>query len=151
MQPNPSLAERIKAARQKTLLAQTVAPEAQVNVQGDTEEVMRNDLARLDRSFRGKSDVDARRALTTTDSTHWFCICFDTREQKEAFLSAKGWFIPGHPFLGSDQYLDGISVADLEKVELPPTSTSLSFIGERSDKALDDLCLPIPEESKNVK
>lgn len=49
--------------------------------------------------------AENQRRLDATDSEHWFAVDFETREQKDALLSALGLDRDG------DKYLDGRDVA----------------------------------------
>lgn len=49
----------------------------------------------------------------TTDSEYWCAFCFETREQKDAFLKALDVFDDG------DKYIDGVSVAKRMGIALP--------------------------------
>ena len=65
------------------------------------------------------------------DTEYWFAMYFQTRDQKEAFLKAMGWFERG------DKYLDGTAVAKKLGIELPPRPAPYK-VG-RLDKKLFDL------------
>lgn len=41
----------------------------------------------------------------TVDPEYWVCVCFQSREQKEEFLTKAGWLDLG------EKYLDGVEVA----------------------------------------
>lgn len=49
------------------------------------------------------------------DTEYWCCLCFDSREQKDAFLKAVGWVEIG----GGDKHLDGVEIAKSMGVQLP--------------------------------
>jgi hypothetical protein len=51
---------------------------------------------------------------TMVDPEFWFAVCFQNREQKEAFLKAVGWFAHG------DKYLDGLWVARKLGIQIEP-------------------------------
>lgn len=76
------------------------------------------DLDALSAGFRARAKDENQRFRLATDSEYWTCICFQTREQKEAFLAALKLIEFG------DKYLDGQVVAkalgiDLPKAEVP--------------------------------
>jgi hypothetical protein len=98
-----------------------------------TEEIMSNDLKELQSGFAKRLKEETNRFLTTVDSEYWFCLCFDTREQKEAFLKATGWIDKG------DKYLDGVEIAAGMGIQLPPTPAALKFVTEKSDKKLNEI------------
>jgi hypothetical protein len=53
------------------------------------------------------------RLKLTEDSEYWCALCFETREQKNAFLKAVGAFEEG------DKYLDGVGMAKRLGIDLP--------------------------------
>lgn len=63
------------------------------------------ELDALSIAFRERSAQEARRFRDATDSEHWVCVCFTSREEKEAFLRAANLAKLG------DKYLDGRKVA----------------------------------------
>lgn len=83
--------------------------------------------------YTGNAEVDSKRELNAFeqaakaalqrekdaradmfDTEYFACICFQSRDQKEAFLSALGLLEHG------DKYLDGYEVAEKVGVVLPP-------------------------------
>ena len=52
-----------------------------------------------------------------TDTEFWFAVCFQSRDQKDAFLLATGWM---EQTGDSDKYLDGQKLAQALNVKLPP-------------------------------
>ncbi len=64
-------------------------------------------------AFQKNREAERQLVQDTTDSEYWFCVCFQTRTQKEAFLKAVKWFAHG------DKYLDGKWVAKQMGVTLP--------------------------------
>ncbi|MFT3791522.1 MAG: hypothetical protein QM741_10665 [Rudaea sp.] len=72
---------------------------------------------RSENSKSNEQELDFRlrqeRFVAATDSEYWACLCFQNREQKEAFLSALGILDIG------DKYLDGPLVAKRLGIELP--------------------------------
>lgn len=50
--------------------------------------------------------------LENVDSEYWFCVCFQTRAQKDEFLEKMGWVDLG------DKYLDGLEVAQRQKMKI---------------------------------
>lgn len=71
------------------------------------------ELDQVQKAFRQRIKDENKRFEQATDSEYWFSVCFQTREQKEAFLKAVDWIEQG------DKYLDGQFVADRLGVELP--------------------------------
>lgn len=83
-------------------------------VTGNAETDSEAELDAVQAGFRQRARDEGKRFELATDSEYWACICFQTREQKEAFLSALKLL----PF--GDKYLDGQLVADQLGVKLPP-------------------------------
>lgn len=84
-----------------------------VPVTGDAEVDSKTELTALQKGFRDRNAAERERFERATDSEHWFAVTFESREQKEAFLTAIGMIQAG------DKYLDGRELARVLKVELP--------------------------------
>ena len=80
---------------------------------GDAEVDSKADLDAVKKGFRDRLKAENRRKVDATDSEHWFCVCFQSRAQSEAFLREIGW----HKF--GDKYLDGVKSAKMMGIELP--------------------------------
>lgn len=80
---------------------------------GDPEIDAKADLDEIQKSFRERIKIENDRFKNTTDSEYWFAMCFQTREQKEAFLRAMNLFLIG------DKYLDGVEVAKQLGIDIP--------------------------------
>lgn len=80
-------------------------PLADVAYSGDLETDAAAELDALDSAFRDRKRREARRFTQATDSEFWVAVCFESREQKEAFLAAFDVARFG------DKYLDGRKVA----------------------------------------
>ena len=80
---------------------------------GDTEVDAKADLDAVAKGFRERAKAEARRFELATDSEYWCCLCFQTREQKEAFLGALNLLLHG------DKYIDGRVVAQQLGIALP--------------------------------
>lgn len=80
---------------------------------GDIEVDTRADLDALSEGFRARARAEAKRFELATDSEYWCCLCFQTREQKEAFLGALNLLLHG------DKYIDGRVVAKQLGITLP--------------------------------
>lgn len=80
---------------------------------GDAEVDSAADLSALQVGFRKRAKDEGKRFEQATDTEYWACLCFQTREQKEAFLKALNLLTIG------DKYLDGQEVAKVLGVELP--------------------------------
>jgi hypothetical protein len=110
-----------------------------VDYQDNTEHDMKAELDTLQSAFQQRAKEEAERFLTTTDSAYWTCLCFDSREQKEAFLKALAW----DQVSNGDDILDGVALAKQLGIALPPTPASLVFYREKSSKTLNTLALPL--------
>lgn len=84
-----------------------------VPVTGDAEADSKAELTALQQGFRDRNAAERERFERATDSEHWFAVTFESREQKEAFLTAVGCLAHG------DKYLDGRVLAKALKVEIP--------------------------------
>lgn len=93
------------------------SPIEQVKYVDDVEKDTRAELDAVQAAFRDRREKEKQRYELATDSEFWFCVCFQTREQKEKFLSAIG--------LDRDvKYIDGLKYAkkigvSLDRVTLP--------------------------------
>lgn len=101
-------------ARQKKLMLKNPQPEyvEMPESTGDVELDSAADLAAVDLGFRERSKDEAARFRLATDSEYWFCVCFQSREQKEEFLSRMDLMDIG------DKYLDGGMVSKRLGIEL---------------------------------
>lgn len=80
---------------------------------GNPEVDSKADLDEVQASFRERIKTENSRFQNTTDSEYWFAVCFQTREQKDAFLKAMNLFLIG------DKYLDGLEVAKQLGIDIP--------------------------------
>lgn len=92
-------------------------------------------LDAVDRTFKARAKTEADRFVAATDSEYWFAVAFETRAQKEAFLKAMQWIKQG------DKYLDGVELARLMKIALPPAR--VPYVAAKPDPKLDPLALPL--------
>ena len=107
-------AAKREAANRKLLQANPVPqyvdmPEQTGNAQADAAA----DLDAVQAGFRKRAADESNRFALATDTEYWACLCFQTREQKEAFLAALDLLKFG------DKYLDGQEVAKQLGVALP--------------------------------
>lgn len=72
------------------------------------------DLSALDAGFRARMKDEGRRFELATDTEYWACLCFQSRDQKEEFLTKLNLLQIG------DKYLDGQEVAKQLGVDLKP-------------------------------
>lgn len=80
---------------------------------GNPEIDSKADLDEVQASFRERIKTENSRFQNTTDSEYWFAMCFQSREQKDAFLRAMDLFLIG------DKYLDGVEVAKQLGIDIP--------------------------------
>jgi hypothetical protein len=80
---------------------------------GDPEADSKADLDAVQEGFRARAKQEADRFALATDSEYWACLCFQSREQKDAFLAALNILEFG------DKYIDGQLVAERLGVKLP--------------------------------
>ena len=64
------------------------------------------------KSFKERATAERDVFKENVDSEFWCCLCFQTRAQKEEFLTRMGWIDMG------DKYLDGVEVAKRQKINL---------------------------------
>lgn len=82
--------------------------------QGTLEADSAAELTELQKAFKDRAKEEARRLSLATDSEYWACLCFQSREQLEAFMKVTKW-----DNNGQDKYIDGRKVARLMGIELP--------------------------------
>jgi hypothetical protein len=85
---------------------------------GNPEKDSRQEIALSLEALQNKERKKALREhmRLTTDSEYWCALCFETREQKEAFLKAINIYHEG------DKYLDGLDMARRLGINLPASS-----------------------------
>lgn len=102
-------------------------PDPSGDAVADTEE----ELTALQAGFRQRAKDEGKRFMEATDTEYWFCVCFQTREQKEAFLAAMNWIRFG------DKYLNGELVAKELGVTLPKADVPYNTGGKVDSKWLE--------------
>ena len=95
-----------------------------VTLTGDLEKDASQQLTAIQKAYREKAKLIGDQKTLALDSEYWVCLCFKSREQKEAYLKAKDWICDG------DKYLDGTKIAASEKIPLPGASPR--FMVERA-------------------
>jgi hypothetical protein len=80
----------------------------------DPEQESKRELNELQSGFIARAKAEEARRTLVTDSEFWVCLCFQTREQVEAFMRETGWGAE------TDKYVDGRRVARELEVSLPP-------------------------------
>lgn len=109
-------AEAARRSAQAMILRAKNPPPKYVDMPEPTGDPQADDASALDAvqaGFRKRAKDEQRRFELVTDSEYWACLCFQTREQKEAFLAAMNLLRFG------DKYLDGTLVAKELGVTLP--------------------------------
>lgn len=109
----------------------TPNPLASVNYTGDVEDDSPKEISALLTAWKSKAAQEKKRFEQATDSEFWFAVCFQTREQKDAFLVFMEWSRLG------DKYLDGCKVAKLMNVPIP--ATDLKHQAEKTDRKITAL------------
>lgn len=94
--------------------AKTADPLAGIKFTGDPEKDSLLELDGLQAGFRDRMSREQKRFEVVTDSEFWLALCFQDREQKEAFIAALGLLAHG------DKYLDGELVAQKLGITIPP-------------------------------
>ena len=85
----------------------------------EAEAMAAEEVGQVLKGFRARAKQDDKRLMDAVDSEYWIAVCFQTREQKEEFLSKAGWAELG------DKYLDGMAVARAMKIKLESRIPSL--------------------------
>lgn len=93
---------------------------------GDVEADSRAELDAVAQGFRKRGRDEEKRFRDTLDSEFWFAVCFQTRAQKEAFLTAAKLILHG------DKYLDGRVVTKAMGIEIPPADVKYNDSANRS-------------------
>ena len=100
-------------------------PEA-VNPLGfDMEQAPREEMNAILQGFKSRSEREDQRVLDATDSEYWVALCFQTREQKEEFLTKLRLLDLG------DKYIDGMKAATVLGIKLESRIPSPYFFQMR--------------------
>lgn len=94
--------------------SETPNPLDSVEYTGDVEEDAGREFSALQKGFRERADRENKRRQRATDSEYWFAVCFESREEKEAFLKAAR---VSKKLMG-DKYLDGRMLAKMLGIEM---------------------------------
>jgi hypothetical protein len=84
----------------------------------------------LKSAFMQRHEAEVARYTAVGDSEFWLCVCFISRDQKEAFIAGVSW--PGVDL--DTKYADGVRLAAALDIELPPTS--INPPGEKPNKSV---------------
>lgn len=120
-------AKQAKALKAKPMPKYVEVPEPTGNAEVDSTA----DLDAVQAGFRKRAKDEGKRFALATDTEYWACLCFQTREQKEAFLSALNILSLG------DKYLDGQEVAKVLGVKIPDADVPYNTSSKR-DKAWEE-------------
>lgn len=120
-------AKQAKALKAKPLPKYVEVPEPTGNAELDSAA----DLDAVQAGFRKRAKDEGKRFALATDTEYWACLCFQTREQKEAFLAALNLLSLG------DKYLDGQEVAKVLGVKIPGADVPYNTSSKR-DKAWEE-------------
>lgn len=85
---------------------------------GDAQADSLADLDAVQAGFRVRAADESRRFALATDSEFWSALCFQTREQRDAFLAAIGAL----DLVIDARYIDGCELAKRMGVTLPDAS-----------------------------
>lgn len=110
-------------------------PLAAVDYTAGPEKAAKQEMSELLKAFDDRRRREAERFRLATDSEYWFAVCFQTREQKEAFLAALDLLAQG------DKYLDGAALAKRLGVALPAAAVPYN-VSARIDPKLAELTGP---------
>lgn len=89
-------------------------PLADVAYEDDLAKDAAKEMSALHKGFKERASAEKDRFRKATDSEFWFAVCFESREEKEAFLKSAGVKAK----LMGDKYLDGRQLAKILGVEM---------------------------------
>ena len=92
--------------------------------------------------FKEGAKKEQAKYLDAIDSEYWFCVCFQTRSQKDEFLQKSGLWDYG------DKYLDGQEVARILDIKLSPVDFKYND-NVRINKELASLSVGVPRRLKS--
>lgn len=116
-------------------------PPVYVDLPEEGEDPVENTTEELDAiqdGFRKRAADEGKRFFLATDSEYFACLCFQTREQKETFLTKLNLLQYG------DKYLDGQLVAKALGVDLPAADV-LYNTSEKVDRKMLEF---VPKKSE---
>lgn len=79
----------------------------------DLRQVAEDEEGAVLKALKASEKADKSRFEVAVDSEFWFALYFQSRAQKEAFLTAMGWLLYG------DKYLNGLQIAKHQGIILP--------------------------------
>lgn len=132
--PGPSPLPPVKAPLRE--FSPAADPLAGVKYTGDVDQDVKAELGALEAAFRDRGSKELTRMSNEIDSENWFSVVFETREQKEDFLSRIAMLELG------DKYFDGRDFAKRMGIELQPSGREYRPEG-RIDGKLAALADPV--------
>lgn len=105
-----------------------------VKYAGNFEEDSKAEFSAIRSSFAERAREENKRRELATDSEYWICLCFQTREQKEAFLAGLKLSTD------ADKYIDGRLLAVKLGIDLPANPI---FSEPRVDHSWDEFSLKL--------
>lgn len=131
-------AAKRQAQDAKALRANPVPQYAQMpEPTGDAEIDSAADLDAVQSGFRARAADEARRFALATDSEYWGAICFQTREQRDAFFAA----IKCLDLVVDARYFDGCEIARRMGISLPGAN-----VPYRAEPKLDPVLVELVKE-----
>lgn len=103
----------------------------EIDETGDIEKDYAAEAETIYTGFLKRAKDEGKRFRLATDSEYWCAVCFQTREQKEAFLAALNLLAQG------DKYIDGQALADKIGVKLPEADVPYNTSDKR-DRSWDE-------------
>ena len=91
-------------------------------------------VAEIRTSFMARTQAEAKRVELVTDTEFWCCLCFETRDQKDAFLKAANLFDIGDKYLDGRQVAKRLGIDPGAKVQWPKTRAH----SQRLEKHISD-------------
>lgn len=113
MATKPKLNPAVAQVEQMFAPSAEIDPLKDIEYTNDLEKDASAEVEAMSTGFSQRAKQEADRFQLATDSEFWFAVAFQSREQKEAFLSAMQWIANG------DKYLNGVALADQMGIELP--------------------------------
>jgi hypothetical protein len=105
-------------------------PLEEIEYINNLEEDSKAELTALQKAIKDQQRNYAAKMKDILDSEYWVAVCFQTRAQKEAFLTAIGLILDG------DKYVNGLSLAKKMGINLPSASIKKKM---RATMKLDEM------------
>jgi hypothetical protein len=108
---------------------------------GDIRKDYPNEISAILAGMKARKKMEDERFDLACNPEFWFCVVFQSMEQKNVFLRAMKWD------LISDKYIDGKALAKFQGVTLPTSESN--FQGEKNYRRLVDEVGILTEEGSN--